>query len=39
MDLENQKRVKELTDKYGAENVIVLIGAAEGEAADRKSVV
>ena len=33
MDLENQKRVKELTDKYGAENVIVLIGAAEGEAA------
>ena len=33
MDLENQKRVKELTEKYGAENVIVLIGAAEGEAA------
>ena len=33
MDLENQKRVKELTEKYGAENIIVLIGAAEGEAA------
>ncbi|SHH94641.1 Glycine reductase complex selenoprotein A [Sporanaerobacter acetigenes DSM 13106] len=33
MDLENQKRVKELTEKYGAENIVVLIGAAEGEAA------
>ncbi len=33
MDLENQKRVKEMAEKYGAENVIVLLGAAEGEAA------
>lgn len=33
MDLENQKRVKEATDKYGAENVIVIIGAAEAESA------
>ena len=33
MDLENQKRVKEFADKYGAENVVVLLGAAEGEAA------
>lgn len=33
MDLENQKRVKELTEKYGAENVVVLIGGAEAEAA------
>ena len=32
MDLENQKRVKELTDDYGAENILVLLGAAEGEA-------
>ena len=32
MDLENQKRVKELTEKYGAENIVVLLGAAEGEA-------
>jgi glycine reductase len=32
MDLENQKRVKDLTDEYGAENVVVLLGAAEGEA-------
>jgi len=33
MDLENQKRVKELTEKYGAENMVILIGGAEGEAA------
>lgn len=33
MDLENQKRVKEAADQYGAENVMVLIGAAEAEAA------
>lgn len=31
--MENQKRVKELTEKYGAENMIILIGGAEGEAA------
>lgn len=33
MDLENQKRVKDLTEKYGAENMIVLIGGAEAESA------
>lgn len=33
MDLENQKRVKEAADKYGAENVVVLLGASEAEAA------
>ena len=33
MDLENQKRVKDATDKYGNENVMVIIGAAEAEAA------
>jgi len=33
MDLENQKRVKALVDNCGAENVVVIIGAAEGEAA------
>ena len=32
MDLENQKRVKDLAEKYGPENVVVLLGAAEGEA-------
>ncbi len=33
MDLENQNRVKAATEKYGAENIIVLFGAAEAEAA------
>ena len=33
MDLENQKRVKEFAEKYGPENVVVVLGAAEGEAA------
>jgi len=32
MDLENQRRVLELTEKHGAENIVVLLGAAEGEA-------
>ena len=32
MDLENQKRVKNFTEQYGAENIVVLLGAAEGEA-------
>ena len=33
MDLENQKRVKEYSEQYGPENLVVLLGAAEGEAA------
>ncbi len=33
MDLENQKRVKDFTEKFGAENVIILLGAAEAESA------
>ncbi len=33
MDLENQKRVLEFSEKYGAENVVVLIGAADAEGA------
>ena len=32
MDLENQKRVKDLTEQYAPENIVVLLGAAEGEA-------
>lgn len=32
MDLENQKRVKDFAEQYGKENVVVLLGAAEGEA-------
>ena len=33
MDLENQKRVKELYEQYGKDDLVVLLGAAEGEAA------
>ena len=33
MDLENQKRVKEFAEEYGPENIVVVLGAAEGEAA------
>ena len=33
MDLESQKRVKDFADEYGAENLVVVLGAAEGEAA------
>jgi betaine reductase len=33
MDLENQKRVKDMAEKYGAENIVVLIGGAEAESA------
>lgn len=32
MDLENQKRVKDFAEQYGAENIVVVLGAAEGEA-------
>ena len=35
MDLENQKRVKEFADELGAENLVVILGAAEGEAAGK----
>ena len=33
MDLENQKRVKDFAEQYGAGNIVVVLGAAEGEAA------
>ena len=33
MALENQKRVKEFYDQYGKDDLVVLLGAAEGEAA------
>jgi len=32
MDLENQARIKELCEKYGNEELIVLLGGAEAEA-------
>src|SRR6056297_2581247 len=33
MDLENQKRVKDLTDEHGGENIVVIFGAGEAETA------
>src|SRR5665647_3269224 len=33
MDLENQKRVKEFSEQFGPENLVVILGASEGEAA------
>lgn len=33
MDLENQKRVLGFANEFGAENIVVVLGAAEGEAA------
>lgn len=32
MDLENQRRIKELADKLGPENLCVILGGAEAEA-------
>jgi len=32
MDLENQARIKEFTEKYGNEDFIVVLGGAEAEA-------
>ncbi len=33
MDLENQKRVKDYAQQYGKENLVILLGAADAEAA------
>ncbi len=32
MDLENQSRIKDLAEKYGKEDLIVVLGGAEAEA-------
>lgn len=32
MDLENQRRVKDFAEKFGPENIVVILGAAEAEA-------
>jgi hypothetical protein len=32
MDLENQARIKELAEKYGKDDLIVVLGGAEAEA-------
>lgn len=34
MDLENQQRVKDAAEKYGAENIIVILGASEANRRD-----
>ena len=33
MDLENQKRVLELSEKHGKENIVVVLGTSEAESA------
>ena len=33
MDLENQQRIKDFADEHGAENLVVILGGAEAEAA------
>lgn len=33
MDLENQKRVKDLAEQYGPENILVVLGTSEAESA------
>lgn len=33
MDLENQKRIKEAAEKFGPENLVVILGGGEAEAA------
>ncbi len=33
MDLQNQARIKELTEQYGGENIVMLLGGAEPESA------
>jgi len=33
MDLENQKRVLDLSEKYGKENTVVVLGTSEAESA------
>lgn len=32
MDLENQSRIKDLVEKHGGENIVVVLGGAEAEA-------
>ena len=34
MDLENQQRVKDAAEKYGAENVVVILGSSDPEVAE-----
>jgi len=34
MDLQNQQRVKDAAEKFGAENVIVILGSSDAEGAE-----
>lgn len=34
MDLQNQQRVKDVAEKYGAENVVVIFGSSDAEGAE-----
>lgn len=34
MDLQNQQRVKDIAEKYGAENVVVILGSSDAEGAE-----
>jgi len=34
MDLQNQQRVKDAAEKYGAENVVVILGSSDAEGAE-----
>jgi betaine reductase len=34
MDLQNQQRVKDIAEKFGAENVVVVLGSSDAEGAE-----
>jgi betaine reductase len=34
MDLENQQRVKDAVEKYGPENIVVILGSSDAEGAE-----
>ena len=34
MDLQNQQRIKDAAEKFGAENVIVILGSSDAEGAE-----
>ncbi len=34
MDLQNQQRVKDAADKFGAENLVVILGSSDAEGAE-----
>ena len=34
MDLQNQQRVKDAAEKFGAENVVVILGSSDAEGAE-----